>query len=443
MKRSQRAWSIVVALAVTTLLVERPAGAAAPPVPDGFVQLVDDSLTLTMTVPESWTTGDTSTYVYEDQWRQVEVSAADPDNTGTAPAASVRALPPGSDVGNPASSFADRCTSYHEEPHTAPVGGGTHYVGVECRGWGPPANHFAEQHAFVLTADDGSAIVSISISATGPEEVALVPLIVESVALRHDATPTEVAEAFLAALAEQDGSLACELMAPGADGNFVLEPQYACWEDLTARLGDESELWAGISIASAADPAPAPCGDGVVVTTPTGPQCLTLAQNEFGDWRVVALSDATAAVGTAVLPEGFVEVVNDAGTIAVVAPMDWTENVISNWEPFVQVDSSTGYARVGVQEYEADVDWSAETPLSNCTEIEAAPHTDAQGRSGTLYRAPNCGQAEFRMFVVDDLATAVTTRITVAVPTPPDAEGLAAFETTALTVIDWSGPVAR
>ena len=284
---------------------------AAPP---GFVRLYDDTGTLTVVVPESWSAVETRELDIDGGVQRI---AASPDlaafQTDTADGVGINliAQPYEADP----QSLLDQyerdgvCQASGEQPFDDGVVAGLAWLGTECgpRGQGSyllvvasPADQSVTYRLQARTAtpadEPGVDMVLGSFGPVAPGTVSpasLPPSIVPA-----GSAPTAVATAFLAALASGDGGGACSLLNPDDIGNFSGGIRN-CAADLAARIAGQGAGWATIRIVGDETTSSEACGaedpaDEFVSLELQGPSddgCLSIGLAD-GSWLIEDLSNS-------------------------------------------------------------------------------------------------------------------------------------------------------
>jgi hypothetical protein len=320
-------------LAVPAVLVaaSQASGAAPPTIPPGYVELVDDTGTITVVVPETWNDLDTAPGTNEDGTPQPWISAA-PDyeafrTTLTASGFQYFAAPYTADPESLIDEYGmpeGACDSLEVSPYDDGVFVGVAQLGEGCAETGDTtwvlvvANPSDQSSTAVLqiqsaTAADDEAVVMIldtfnrTADAAAPEstppstavpttEVPFVP----SVSVPSGLGPVEVATTFLDALAAGDGATACALLtAEEMTINFV-EERETCDMELTLQVLGQGDFWASVEIeGDETTSSPGQCGDedpaddyvSLELQGPTDDGCLSISIDN-GEWRIEDLSNS-------------------------------------------------------------------------------------------------------------------------------------------------------
>jgi hypothetical protein len=308
------------------------ADAAAPPtIPDGFVQLVDDTGLLTVVVPDTWTDVDTAPGTNADGTAQAWISAA-PDYAAfreSLEASGVQyfALPFTAD---PASLVDERglpdgaCAELEESPYDDGVFVGVAQLGQQCGAAGtgtwvlvvanPPDQAFTavvQMQSVAETDDEAIAMILDTFNRTASGAVpgstapsttvpATDPPFVPGVTVPAGLGPVEVATMFLDALAAGDGETACALLtAEEMTINFVEEAE-TCAAELSLQVRGQGEFWSSVQIeGDETTSSPGQCGDedpadeyvSLELQGPTDDGCLSISIDN-GEWRIEDLSNS-------------------------------------------------------------------------------------------------------------------------------------------------------
>ena len=307
------------------------ADAAAPPtIPDGFVELVDDTGVLTVFVPATWTDVDTAPGTTAEGAVQPWISAS-PDlellqTTFDVPGVSYTALPFTADLEALMDDYGlpGGCAELEVSPYADGVFTGLFQVGSECGEAGTAswvtvlANPADEAFTALVqtqgaTPADDEAITTIlqtfnyTASGSSPESSApsttvpaTDPPFVPDVSVPAGLGPVEVATMFLDALAAGDGATACALLtAEEMTINFVEEAE-TCAEELTLQVLGQGEFWASVQIeGDETTSSPGQCGDedpsdeyvSLELQGPTDDGCLSISIDN-GEWRIEDLSNS-------------------------------------------------------------------------------------------------------------------------------------------------------
>ena len=272
---------------------------APPTIPDGYVELIDDTGLLTVTVPDTWTDVDTVPGTKGDGTVQPWISAS-PDFALFRDVRCSRRGVHGAAVSTEEPAVADRrvrparrrCTELEVTPYDDGVFVGVAQSGTSCAvtpGTGDVGTrrrqprrrgvHGARPMQAATAADDeairtildtfnrtaaGSA-ARLGRSAPAPRRPpSRRPTRRSSQMLRVPAGlgPVEVATMFLDALAAGDGATACALLtAEEMTINFVEEAE-TCAEELSLQVLGQGEFWASVQIeGDETTSSPGQCGD--------------------------------------------------------------------------------------------------------------------------------------------------------------------------------------
>ncbi len=324
--------AIPVALGVTST-----AGAATPPsVPPGYVQLVDDTGTITVAVPETWVDIDTAPGTNEDGTPQPWISAA-PDyeafrTTLTASGFQYFAAPYTADPESLVEEYGmpeGACDTLEVSPYDDGVFVGVAQLGESCGETGettwvlvlaspPDQAHTAVLQIQSATAADDEAVVTIldtfnrtadlgapgsTVAGSTPQSTAVPATdapFVPSVSVPAGLGPVEVATTFLDALAAGDGATACALLtAEEMTINFVEEVE-TCDMELTLQVLGQGDFWSSVQIeGDETTSSPGQCGDedpaddyvSLELQGPTDDGCLSISIDN-GEWRIEDLSNS-------------------------------------------------------------------------------------------------------------------------------------------------------
>ncbi len=324
-------------LAIPALGSTSTAVAAAPPsIPPGYVQLVDDTGTITVVAPTTWSDLDTAPGTGEDGTPQPWISAA-PDyeafrTTLEASGFQYLAAPFTADP----ESLVDEhgmpegaCDTLEVSPYDDGVFVGVAQLGEGCGETGnttwvlviasPPDEAFtAVLQIQSATAADDEAVVMIldtfnrtaDLNATGSTVTGSAPVstavpatdvpFVPSVSVPAGLGPVEVATTFLDALAAGDGATACALLtAEEMTINFV-EEATTCDMELTLQVLGQGDFWSSVQIeGDETTSSPGQCGDedpadeyvSLELQGPTDDGCLSISIDN-GEWRIEDLSNS-------------------------------------------------------------------------------------------------------------------------------------------------------
>ena len=336
--RTRRGRLLLPLLAVpAALFVVGAADAGAPPtIPDGYVELVDDTGLLTVAVPDTWSDVDTVPATNVDGTPQPWISAS-PDfeqfqTTFDASGVIYRALPFTAD---PESLVAEMgmpegaCSDLQVLPYDDGVFAGVFQIGTSCGTAGtaswvlivadPADGAFTAAVQLQTATQDEEEVVSTILQtfnrtssgavppASGPPTTvpattvaAADPPFVPTVSVPAGLGPVEVATMFLDALAAGDGATACALLAAEEMTiNFVDEAQ-TCALDLGLQVLGQGEFWASVQITGdETTSSPGQCGDedpaddyvSLELQGPSDDGCLSIGI-ENGEWRIEDLSNS-------------------------------------------------------------------------------------------------------------------------------------------------------
>lgn len=332
----------LLAVPIAAAAVTGSAGAAAPPtVPPGYVQLVDDTGLLTVSVPDTWTDVDTVPAINVDGTAQPWISAS-PDfeqfqTSFDVPGVVYRALPFASDPASLMTDFAlpdGACTDLEVVPYDDGLFTGEMQIGTSCGAAGTaswvlvvasPADRAftalvqsqaattADEEAVLTVLDTfnrtaagvvpGSGVPTTTVPATtvpATTVTATEPPFVPTVSVPPGLGPVEVATMFLDALAAGDGDTACALLtAEEMTINFVEEAE-TCALDLSLQVLGQGEFWASVQITGdETTSSPGQCGDedpadeyvSLELQGPTDDGCLSISIDN-GEWRIEDLSNS-------------------------------------------------------------------------------------------------------------------------------------------------------
>ena len=305
--------TVVLAPTVAPAKPDAPTTVAVAP-PPGFVRLYDDTGTLTVVVPESWT--------------MVETHELDIDSGAQRIAASPDLAAFGSDTGDGVGinliaqayepdpqALIDQykregvCQNTGVQPYDDGAVSGLAWLGTEC---GPqrqgvyllvvasPPDQSVTYRLQARTAtpadEPGIDMVLDTFGPVAPGTVSaatLPPSIVPA-----GSEPTVVASAFLAALARGDGAGACSLLNPDDIGNFSGGIRN-CAADLSAQIAGQGAGWASIGIVGDSSTSSASCDDedpdddfvSLELQGPTDDGCLSIGLAD-GTWLIEDLSNS-------------------------------------------------------------------------------------------------------------------------------------------------------
>ena len=337
--RTRRGRLLLPLLAVpAALFVVGGADAAAPPtIPDGYVELVDDTGLLTLAVPDTWTDVDTVPATNADGTPQPWISAS-PDfeqfqTTFDVSGVVYRALPFTADpeslvteMGMPGGA----CTELEVLPYDDGVFAGVFQIGTSCGAAGtrfvgahrrqprrrcvhcsrPAASGHARTRSEVVSTilqsfnrtSSGAVPPASGPTTTAPATTvaATDPPFVPTVSVPAGLGPVEVATMFLDALAAGDGATACALLtAEEMTINFVDEAA-TCALDLGLQVLGQGEFWASVQITGdETTSSPGQCGDedpaddyvSLELQGPSDDGCLSISIDN-GEWRIEDLSNS-------------------------------------------------------------------------------------------------------------------------------------------------------
>ena len=310
--------------------------ASAPPsVPPGYVELVDDTGLLTVTVPDTWTDIDTVPGSTADG--PVPWISASPDidlfeSSFDVPGVRYLAAPFTEDPESLVTEFGlpeGTCTDLRVQPYDDNVFVGVVQVGTSCGAAGtaswllvvasPADQAFTAlvQVQAATSADDeamstiletfnrtssGPIPGSSTPTATGAETTvpATDPPFVPSVSVPAGLGPIEVATTFLDALAAGDGATACALLtAEEMTINFV-EEATTCDTEMSLQVLGQGDFWSSVQIeGDETTSSPGQCGDedpadeyvSLELQGPTDDGCLSISIDN-GEWRIEDLSNS-------------------------------------------------------------------------------------------------------------------------------------------------------
>jgi hypothetical protein len=217
------------------------AHATAPPtIPDGYVRLVDDTGTITVVVPESWT--DVDTVPISDAAGVIPYITASPDydsfqQTYGTPGVVFAALPYRDDVRSVIDEFGltTGCEKIRLEPYDDGVFVGLAQVGTTCGTAGTATGVLLAANP----ADQAfTAGVQIQAASEADEEAVLMVLETFGRVPRVPAGlgPVEVATLFLDSLAAADGATACALLAAEEMTINFVEDAATCATELSSQV---------------------------------------------------------------------------------------------------------------------------------------------------------------------------------------------------------------
>jgi hypothetical protein len=330
-----RAWKrtnplVASAVVAVALVTAGTAEAAAPPtLPEGYVQLIDDTGTITVTVPDAWT--DVDTVPTADATGVVPYISASPDfasflDSFAVPGVVYSALPYTDDLQSLIDDFGlpSGCAKLSIEPYDDGVFVGLAQLGTSCgtagtASWVMVAANPADQ-AFTAvvqvqsaTAADEQAIdvVLQSFNRTGPAAApgSTLPSPSTSSAPASNVPgasvptglgPVEVATLFLDSLAAGDGATACALLTVEEMTINFVEEAATCAPELSLQVAGQGDFWAGVEITGDENTSsPGQCGDedpadeyvSLELQGPTDDGCLSISIDN-GEWRVEDLSNS-------------------------------------------------------------------------------------------------------------------------------------------------------
>jgi hypothetical protein len=317
--------------------VTSTAGASTPPtVPPGYVQLFDDTRTITVVAPVTWADITTAPGTNEDGTPQPWISAA-PDyeafrTTLEASGFQYFALPYTADPESLVEDFGmpeGVCAELEQTDYDDGLFVGVGQLGESCGETGettwvlvvanPPDQAFtavlqiqsaneADDEAVVMildtfnrTADLGAPGSTVAASTPQSTEVpATEPPFVPSVSIPAGLGPVEVATTFLDALAAGDGATACALLtAEEMTINFVEEAR-TCDLEMTLQVLGQGDFWSSVQIeGDETTSSPGQCGDedpadeyvSLELRGPTDDGCLSISIDN-GEWRIEDLSNS-------------------------------------------------------------------------------------------------------------------------------------------------------
>lgn len=294
-----------------------PAGGQA--VPEGYVELVDDTGLLTVVVPDTWTDVDTEPAANEDGSARPWISAA-PDfaqfqETFDVPGVAYTAFPYEADPQVLIDEFAlsQGCESIEVEPYSDGVFTGLVQVGTSCGSsgeatWNMIAASPADSSFTALvqlqtaTPTDQEAFDTVlrtfnytpaGTSAPGSSVPGSVPG-----SLPADNTPVGVAQAYVTAVQANDAAGACALLGPTllaeiAENEGTCEEQFLAGNDAgdptVATMQVVGEATAGSGVCE-----PASAEGTAVVEVVDDAACLLLTEVD-GQWLIDGFEEATPA----------------------------------------------------------------------------------------------------------------------------------------------------
>jgi hypothetical protein len=329
--RARRGCLLVpLAALATSLLATGPAGAAAPPtLPPGYVRLVDDTGTITVVVPESWT--DVETRPTENAAGVIiPYISASPDydsfqQTYGTPGVVFAALPYRDDVRSVIDEFGltTGCEKIRLDPYDDGVFVGLAQVGTTCGTAGTasgvllaanPADQAftagvqiqaasaADEEAVLIVLQTFNRVTTDPAPGTAPPDSTTTNTgVVPGVSVPAGLGPVEVATLFLDSLAAADGATACALLAAEEMTINFVEDAATCATELSSQVAGQGEFWAGVQITGDEDTAsPGQCGGEEVgddyvsleLQGPTDDGCLSIGLEADGEWRIEDLSNS-------------------------------------------------------------------------------------------------------------------------------------------------------
>ncbi len=325
--RGRRHLLVSLPVLVVALLTAGGAEAAAPPtVPDGYVQLVDDTGTITIIVPDTWT--DVDTVPTSDATGPVPYISASPDfasfqQTFDTPGVVYTALPHRDDVRSAIDEFGldAGCEKFRVEPYDDGVFVGLAQVGTACgtartASWilviANPADQaftagvqvqsatVADEEAVQMVLQSFNRVESPGVPDSAPVETGAPGVSIPGVSVPAGLGPLEVATMFLDALAAGDGATACALLTvEEMTINFVEEAE-TCAAELSLQVAGQGEFWASVQITGDENTSsPGQCGDedpaddyvSLELQGPTDDGCLSISIDN-GEWRIEDLSNS-------------------------------------------------------------------------------------------------------------------------------------------------------
>jgi hypothetical protein len=311
-------------------------GAATPPsIPPGYVQLVDDTGLLTVTVPDTWTDIDTVPGSTADG--PVPWISASPDldlfeTSFDVPGVRFVAVPFTDDPDSLVAEFGlpdGACTDLDVTAYEDGVFVGVVQVGTSCGESGtaswllvvasPADQAFTALVQVQATTSADDEAMSMILETFNRTAVGMVPgssgptttgaptavpatdaPFVPSVSVPAGLGPLEVATTFLDALAAGDGATACAVLtAEEMTINFVEEAE-TCDIELTLQVLGQGDFWASVQIeGDETTSSPGQCGDedpadqyvSLELQGPTDDGCLSISIDD-GEWRIEDLSNS-------------------------------------------------------------------------------------------------------------------------------------------------------
>jgi hypothetical protein len=332
--RTRRGGHVLVSLAVVAVAMLTTSGAAhatAPPtIPDGYVRLVDDTGTITVVVPESWTDVDTAPVPTSDAAGVIPYITASPDydsfqQTYGTPGVVFAALAYRDDVRSVIDEFGltTGCEKIRLEPYDDGVFVGLAQVGTTCGTAGTatgvllaanPADQaftagvqiqaasVADEEAVLMVLQTFGRVTTDAVPGSAPPDTTTTTNtgVVPGVSVPTGLGPVEVATMFLTALAAGDGATACALLAAEEMTINFVEDAATCATDLSSQVAGQGEFWASVQITGDEDTSSQTCDEedpaddyvSLELQGPTDDGCLSIGLEADGEWRIEDLSNS-------------------------------------------------------------------------------------------------------------------------------------------------------
>jgi len=368
--------------------------------PADYVQLTDDTGTLTIAVPNTWTDVDTAPLVTDGGSVPRLTAATDYDvfhDTFDAPGVEYVALPYDADQQGVMTEFGltGGCASTRTEAYNDGAFVGLHGIWTECG-----TTQLAEWHQLVVSPTDNSRTLILQIQITGPAELAVLQNLIDSFNT-GSGTPTTPT---------------------------VPTPT------------------------AAAPTAPVPTAAAPTVPTPTA-AVPTVAPPTVAPPTVATPTVPTPTVAGAV-PAGFVQLLDDSGTVSVVVPTTWTDvdtaafiaddgtalpqiTAATNIDTFNTTFSAPGVL-IGVVPFIRDTeDAATEQGLDagTCPANAVQPFANAQltGHANVFTGCGSSGQAEYHVIIASPVDQSLSFLIIAQSTGPADQAAIA-------TVLASAGP---
>jgi hypothetical protein len=289
----------------------------------GFVRLYDDTGTLTVVVPESWSVVETHELDVDGGVQRIAASpdlAAFQSDAADGVGINLIAQPYEADPQSLLRQYEREgvCQTSGEQNFDDGVVAGLAWLGTEC---GP-----GRQGSYLLVVaspDDRSVTYRLQARTATPADEPGVDMVLGSFGpvvpgtvtaatlppsiVPAGSVPTAVATAFLAALARGDGAGACSLLNADYIGNFSGGIRN-CAADLAAQIAGQGAGWATIRIAGDETTSSDNCGDedpadefvSLELQGPSDDGCLSIGLAD-GSWLIEDLSNSiwSQAAGTA------------------------------------------------------------------------------------------------------------------------------------------------